>query len=317
MKPGPVLVVGSLNMDIVTRAPKFPLRGETILGEEVRFVPGGKGANQAVAAARLGAAAVMLGAVGEDRFGEELTASLEGSGVRTGRLLVKPGTATGIASITLTPFDNNIVVVPGANGRLTRRDIEAAVDEFAAAAVVLLQLEIPLDAVVRASELAREHGVPVVLNPAPACELPPELLANATYITPNRTELAALTGEEELEPAVDKLLAMGPEYAIVTLGSEGAAWKRRGEPLRQAEAYRVPVVDTTGAGDAFNGGLASALVRGLSVEESLRFAMKTAALAVTRFGAQAGMPTLEEVERFPQPAPKAGATNAAREGEEI
>lgn len=302
MMTGNVVVVGSLNMDVVVKTSRFPVEGETILGEEVHFVPGGKGANQAVAAARLGVRTTMLGAVGEDAFGQTLLQSLHGSGVEVGHVKQVGGTATGIASIMLAPADNSIVVVPGANGTVTAADVQASEHVIAEADIVLVQLEIPMEAVESAVEAAWKHGVPVILNPAPARSLPKQLLGKAAYITPNRSELQTLTGvdlsSQPLEEAVDALLDMGPGCVVATLGAEGAAWKQRGGRLTMQQSYPVSVVDTTGAGDAFNGGLASCLAMGRSLADSVGYAVRVSALAVTKFGAQDGMPTREEVERF-------------------
>lgn len=297
-----IVVVGSLNMDIVVQSPRFPVSGETIFGQDVHFEPGGKGANQAVACARLGYDTVMLGAVGTDAFGGSLMQSLASSGVRTSSLLQRTDTATGIASITLTPEDNTILVVPGANGTVTAADVEAWRETISTASILLVQLEIPMDAVLTAVRIADEHGVPVVLNPAPANELPAELIQKVRYITPNQTELHSLTGidasGDALEQAMDALIERGPEVVITTLGSSGVAWKQRGGSLQRAEAYRVEVVDTTGAGDSFNGAFACGIASGRSVEDSVKFAIAVSALAVTKFGAQGGMPTREDVEQF-------------------
>ncbi|MGO4108995.1 ribokinase [Paenibacillus sp. YAF4_2] len=301
-RKGKVVVVGSLNMDIVVQTTRFPEKGETLSGQEVHFHPGGKGANQAVACARQGHETVMLGAVGEDAFGKSLLESLEGNGVNTGRLLSKPGVVTGIASITLAEQDNSIVVVPGANGALTSVDVTAWKDIISEAAIMLVQLEIPMEAVAEAVNLAEGQGIPIILNPAPACNIPEDILRKVSYITPNQSELYAITGidpeAEGLEKAIDALLDRGPEIVIATLGSKGAAWKERGGSLHRAAAHRVEVADTTGAGDAFNGGLACSLAMSLGIEYSVKHGIAVSALAVTKFGAQDGMPTLQEVELF-------------------
>jgi len=299
---GKVVVVGSLNMDIVVQSSRFPASGETLFGQEVHFIPGGKGGNQAVACARLGHDTVMLGAVGEDSFGKSLMASLQASGVWTSHMKKTRDAATGIASITLTPADNTILVVPGANGSLTVEDIRAWSSVIAEASIVLVQLEIPMEAVAAAVDIADQHGIPVVLNPAPACEIPTSILRKVSYITPNQTELRAMTGidpsDAGLEFAMDALLEQGPEVVVATLGSQGAAWKKKGGSLQHMAAHRLDTVDTTGAGDAFNAGLACALSGGQEIDPSVRFAVAVSALAVTKFGAQDGMPMKEEVDRF-------------------
>ncbi|MFD0618204.1 ribokinase [Paenibacillus sp. GCM10027629] len=299
---GKVVVVGSLNMDIVVQSSRFPESGETLFGQEVHFIPGGKGGNQAVACARLGHDTVMLGAVGEDSFGKSLIASLQASGVSTEHMKQTNAAATGIASITLTPDDNTILVVPGANGSLTAEDIRAWSSVIAEASMVLVQLEIPIEAVAAAVDIADQHGIPVILNPAPACDIPDHILRKVRYITPNQTELRAITGidpsDAGLESVMDALLEQGPEVVIATLGSKGAAWKKKGGSLQYMAAHRLEVVDTTGAGDAFNAGLACALSKGQEIETSVRFAVGVSALAVTKFGAQDGMPVKEDVDRF-------------------
>ncbi|RJG25921.1 ribokinase [Paenibacillus thiaminolyticus] len=304
MRPeqGKVVVVGSLNMDIVVRSSRFPASGETMFGQEVHFIPGGKGGNQAVACARLGHKAVMLGAVGDDGFGQSLLESLKANGVRTGHMKKTNAAATGIASITLTPADNTILVVPGANETLTAEDINAWSSVISEASILLVQLEIPMEAVAAAVDIADRHGIPVILNPAPARKIAADILRKVRYITPNQSELLELTGialsDEGLERAIDALLERGPEFVVATLGSKGAAWKQRGGHLQRIDAHRLEVTDTTGAGDAFNAGLACTLSRGELIGNGVRFAVAVSALAVTKFGAQDGMPMKEEVERF-------------------
>lgn len=198
--------------------------------------------------------------------------------------------------------DNTIVVVPGANGSLTAEDVRAWSSVIAEASIVLVQLEIPMEAVVAAVDIAHQHDIPVILNPAPACEIPEDILRKVSYITPNQSEMRAITGidpsDAGLEQAMDALLARGPEVVVETLGSQGAAWKQRGGSLQHMPAHRLDVVDTTGAGDAFNAGLACALSTNQEIGASVRFAIAVSALAVTKFGAQDGMPLEEEVERF-------------------
>jgi len=289
-------------MDLVVTVPRFPKSGETLFGDAIHYIPGGKGGNQAVAAARLGARTAMIGAVGNDAFGQALTKSLERNGVDVEHVKVAPAVPTGTASITLAPEDNTIVVVPGANATVSAEDVDRIDRVIAESDIVLLQLEIPMDAVERAAAAAKQHEKPVILNPAPARKLSDELLRSVDYITPNRSELEIMTGMDlsrhSLEEAMDRLLELGPRCVVTTLGAEGAAWKLQGGPLVRQAAYRVPVTDTTGAGDAFNAGLAYYLAAGHELEQAVRSAMKVSALAVTKFGAQDGMPTREEVEQF-------------------
>lgn len=297
-----IVVIGSLNMDVVVKADRPPAMGETILGHRVHFIPGGKGANQAVSAARLGANTVMIGAVGEDAFGEQLQQSLIKDGVKIDCLKKVPGVNTGLASILLAQGDNSIIVVQGANAHLLPEDLERHENVIADADVVLLQLEIPIETVQHAAKLAKRHGKMVILNPAPARELPDELLQYIDYITPNRSELQVLSGindgPDQLELAMNRLLQKRVRHVITTLGSEGAAYLTSDKKVKTISSYKVSVVDTTGAGDAFNAGFAYALALQKTLPESIAFASRVSALAVTKFGAQAGMPTLKEVEKY-------------------
>ncbi|MFD1425856.1 ribokinase [Kroppenstedtia sanguinis] len=296
-----VAVIGSLNMDVVVQTRRLPQIGETVLGEEVHFIPGGKGANQAVAAARLGVRTQMIGSVGGDPFGQSLLESLQKSGVETTAVKTVSITPTGVASILLSGGDNRIIVVQGANNHCLPSDVEANRERIASVDVVLLQLEIPLETVITAARIAKELGKTVVLNPAPAQELPPELYQLTDVITPNRTELELLSahpaGEENLEAAMQVLLEQGVGCVVTTLGEQGAALLSA-EGFQQVGAHPVDVVDSTGAGDAFNAGLACALAEGEGLTEAVDFAGQVAALAVTRLGAQDGMPTRQEVEVF-------------------
>lgn len=299
MKKPKILVIGSLNMDLVVQAERSPERGETILGEEIHFIPGGKGANQALALARLGAETAMIGAVGPDSFGQDLLKALQRDGVDTSGVKVLDKGATGVASILLAAGDNSIVVVPGANAQCLPEDLDWQEEKIREADLIVLQLEIPLQTVEYAVKLAKKQGKPVLLNPAPAQTLPVELLQQVDYITPNRSELQLLAGmsrDSSLEDCMDQLLNLGVTYCITTLGAEGAAYKAKGQKLCRVEGHNVSVVDTTGAGDAFNGGLAYALAGKMPIAEAMIFAGQVSALAVTKFGAQGGLPTLKEVQ---------------------
>jgi ribokinase len=293
-----ITVVGSINMDLVTIASRFPSQGETILGEEFHLIPGGKGANQAVAAARLGAEVHMIGAVGTDPFGNELLRSLEREGVHIDN--VKPVThkGTGIASITISEQDNRIIVVPGANHALRPEDIDRYEEIIAKSDVCVLQLEIPLSVVERAVFLAKKHHVRVILNPAPAQPLPQKLIEQADFLTPNEHEREIIFEQVDANAFADKV--------IVTEGARGVTIRKGGKQVL-IPGFCVPVVDTTGAGDTFNGALAVALSKGMGLEDACRFANAAAALSVTKLGAQGGMPTEEEVKKFLQE--KAGCSS--------
>lgn len=301
MKVPHIVVIGSLNMDIVIEADRHPQLGETILGSNARFIPGGKGANQAVAAARLGAQTTMIGAVGTDSFGQELLKALDDNKIKRNSVKIVDGIATGIASIFISNGDNSIVVVPGANYQLLPDDIDKYDAIIQNADILLLQLEIPLDTVIHAAKKAKSYGKIVVLNPAPAQFLPDELLRNVDYITPNRSELSLLTGiqaeGDELETAMTSIIQRGANNVITTLGADGSAFLEKGK-LQKVPGYKVSVVDTTGAGDSFNAGLAFSLAKQNNLKQSVSFAAKVSALAVTKFGAQAGMPNIEDVELF-------------------
>lgn len=301
MKSPKIVVVGSLNMDLVVQAQRAPLSGETVMGEEIHFIPGGKGANQAVGLARLGAKTQMIGAVGRDAFGEELRRALQSEGVDCSAIKITNSGATGVASILLAEGDNRIVVIPGANASCLPEDLNRHEDKIAEADLVLMQLEIPLETVEHAVKLAKKYGKPVVLNPAPAQSLTPDLLKQIDFLTPNRTELALIVEQKadlQLEQAIDKLLHLGVSCCITTLGQDGVAFKQTGETIGRFSAHRVPVVDTTGAGDAFNAGLAFVLAQGQPIADAVSFAGKVSALAVTKFGAQGGMPTMQEVQEY-------------------
>lgn len=293
-----ILIVGSLNMDIVVETDTIPAEGETVLGQHAHFIPGGKGANQAVALARLGAEVHMIGAVGTDSFGKDLIAALQAEGIDLTGIKQVEGEATGIAIIQLCQQDNRITVVPGANHQVLPSDVDTHESLFAAADLVLLQMEIPLPTVVQAAAVAKRHGKTVILNPAPAQVLPDGLLSQIDYITPNKTELAILTGaqeEQDLEQGIQRLLANGAKHVITTLGSKGVAYGTKDCSYATCPSYAVDVVDTTGAGDAFNAGLAFSIAKGTELAEAATFAGRVAALSVTKLGAQAGMPTFDEV----------------------
>ena len=290
-----IVVVGSLNLDATVRVPRLPLPGETVLGRGHSHDTGGKGANQAVAAARLGRVVDMVGMVGSDDAGNRLLSALEMAGVGTATVRRSPSLTTGLALIMVDDAaENTIVVIPGANGALAPADLDAGV--IGAAAVVLLQLEIPVDTVEAAVALARGT---VVLNPAPAHLLPAGLLSRVDVLVPNETELALLAGAEppatlDGAAALARSLA-GPRAVVVTLGAEGALVVEGGRAVH-VPAPRVSAVDPTGAGDAFCAGLADALVTGADLVTATRWAVRCGAVTVTHRGAQAALPTRAEVE---------------------
>jgi len=293
---GHIVVVGSLNMDLVVHTPRLPQLGETILGNGFQTFPGGKGANQSVAAARLGAQVKMIGRVGSDGFGASLRNGLLQDGVDVTCVEQVREASTGVALITVDEAGHNTIVVdPGANSFLRPADILAARSIFDGAAVLLAQLECPLETVQQAVALAREQGTRVILNPAPAQMLKPAFLSQIDYLVPNQTELALLTCAEDIDAAAGQLHKLGVSHVIVTLGEQGALVSddRRSARL---PAYRVPVVDTTAAGDAFVGAFAVAITQGRDTLEAARWGNAAGALAVTRSGAQPSLPGLAEVE---------------------
>ncbi|MFK3936077.1 ribokinase [Alkalihalobacillus sp. NPDC078783] len=291
-----IVVIGSINMDMVTRADRFPKKGETISGGSFDQLPGGKGANQAVACARLGASVSMIGAVGDDPTGSVLLQQLQDEQINTDWVHVMNNETTGIAQITVAEEDNQIIIVPGANFAITKAQIDAAKSVIEAADLVLIQLEIPMDIVEYAAEVASGLGVNVILNPAPAQALNDTLLSHVDYLTPNETELMHLTNQTSLKEGMETLLKEGLQGVIVTLGGEGVQYMVQGNSDSKVVKGRlVEVVDTTGAGDTFNGALAYKLAGGANITDAIVFANAAAGLSVMRFGAQTGMPTLDEV----------------------
>lgn len=289
-----VLVVGSINMDLVVETGTFPRLGETLFGSGFATHPGGKGANQAVAAARLGARVTMLGRVGNDAFGRDLRVVLDTEGIDARWVGAAAGVSTGIAAITVCDADNAIIVVPGANAWLGAADLDAAEAAFAETDVVLAQLEVPLATVEHAAELAARHGKPFVLNPAPAKRLSDGLLARCQLITPNEYELTTALGRSDA-PWQDLLLGL-PGRVVMTKGKEGAYFSDAGGALQHQPGFPVTPIDTTGAGDTFNGALVAFWELGLA--EAVRRGCAAGALSVTKPGAQGGMPTLAELNAF-------------------
>lgn len=293
-----IVVVGSSNTDLIVRAERLPLPGETVLGGEFFTAAGGKGANQAVAAARLGAATTFVARLGADAYGQAALSNFQQDGLETRYIKVDEGVPSGIALIVVDVVGHNLITVaPGANARLTSKDVEAARPAFSEAQVLLLQLETPLETVLAAARLGHTHALTVILNPAPAQALPLEIYTLVDILTPNETEAQVLTGESEPEQAAQKLLGWGVKTVIITLGEAGALCATQNQVERIA-GFSVPVVDTTAAGDAFNGGLAVALARGEALPAAIRFANAVAALSVTKAGAQPSLPSAASVAQF-------------------
>lgn len=291
-----IAIVGSANTDMVIKVDRIPAPGETVIGREFVMAAGGKGANQAVAAARLGAAVTFVARLGSDSFGDQAIAGYAQEGIDTTWIVRDPEAASGVALIFVDRAgENSIAVASGANARLTPQDVERAGKAIASADVLLLQLEVPLSAVSRALELASDAGVRVILNPAPAREIPASLLSQVSIATPNEHEIKVVVGDGDRADAVARMLEAGTQTVLVTLGSEGVLWAERNRHER-VPAFRVQAVDTTAAGDAFNGALAYALARGLAMSEAIRYASAAAAIAVTRMGAQPSLPRRAEVD---------------------
>lgn len=296
----PVVVVGSSNMDLVIKSGRIPRPGETILGGEFAMIAGGKGANQAVAAARLGAEVYFVARVGQDAFGEKMLSNFRRDGIKTDFVFQDTEKPSGVAIIVVDEHGENIIVVAaGANSRLCPADVEAAEKVIARADSVLLQLEIPLETVERAVEIAHKHGTRVILDPAPARTLPDSLLAKVSLATPNETEAELLTGvagEDEASCAkqAEILKSKGVQTVLVTRGKNGVLC-RDSSGVRQFPTVAVKSVDSTAAGDCFNGGLGAALARGESLEAAIAFASRAAAISTTRLGAQDSLPFLKEV----------------------
>lgn len=299
-----ICVVGSLSCDFVMRVPRRPKKGETIVGTEFHTFAGGKGNNQALAAARAGGIVSMVGRVGRDHFGEMIEQKLKSSSVDCRYLTKDPETSTGIADILVADDgDNSICIAPQANGRMTGADVEKAREVIRESRFLLLQLEIPLEAVLTAARIAKEEGVMVVLNPAPApaTGLPDELWNLIDLIVPNQTEAEILSGiaADDLIGAVDAarfMQAKGVNRVIVTLGESGALLLDEKKIPSACPAYQVDAIDTTAAGDAFCGGLVAALSRGQTLEKAMAYGCAAGALATTKLGAEPSLPARQQIE---------------------
>jgi len=279
-------------MDQTVTAERIPLKGETLPGGELHYIPGGKGANQAVAMAKLGAQVEMFGCVGDDENGRKMVANLAGHGVETAHIKTAEGVPTGLAIITVGENDNTIIVVKGANGLVDRAYIDGVKDALLDYDMVVLQHEIPLDTVHYVIALCAEKGIPTLLNPAPAAEVPMEIIEKVTYLTPNEHEAVLIFGTGR---STEELLKAYPEKLIITQGSRGVSVGLADGTVLTIPARKTEVVDTTGAGDTLNGAFCVKLAEGCAIPEALRYANAAASLSIGKFGAQSGMPTAQEV----------------------
>ncbi|MDI9519993.1 MAG: ribokinase [Bacillota bacterium] len=299
----PIYVVGSLNTDLTVTVPKFHLPGETIIGTSFQIFLGGKGGNQAVAAARLKADVRFVGALGQDAYGDAYLKGLQDEGVNTQMIVRRADQPSGIALIEVNPAgENRIIVVSGANRTVDENLVKDSCCKVTEKHVLMLQLEIPMKANIEAAKHARVTGSTVILDPAPAAPLPPELIENVDFITPNETELAMLTGMktdtmEEVKAAALSLINLGAKRVVAKLGKRGNLYVDREKSIF-SPGFKVNAIDTTAAGDSFNAGLAYAVSRGMGLEEGLRLANAVGALSTTAMGAQAAMPSIKEVEEL-------------------
>ena len=297
-----ICVIGSLNMDLVVNVDTMPKPGQTIIGSNFKEVPGGKGANQAVAMARLNGNVSMIGKVGEDGFGQTLINSLKNDKVDTTYIQTTKG-STGVALITVDKnAQNSIVVSPGANFEVKEEDIDNNIEAIKNSDIVVLQLETPLNTIKYALNKAKELNKYTILNPAPAVKLDDEIIKNVDLLTPNETELEIISGvsietEEDIQKAAQIMIEKGVKELIVTLGSKGSLYINKEKSMFK-KAYKVEAVDTTAAGDSYTGALAVALSQDKNIEDAMDFASKVGALSVLKEGAQSSLPTLEDVKNF-------------------
>lgn len=287
-----IAVVGSINMDMTVKAERIPVKGETLKGEDLQYIPGGKGANQAVAMAKLGAKVEMFGCVGADNAGRELVQNLKQMGVGTKYIGTEEGIPTGLAMITVGENDNTIIVVAGANDCVTKAYIDSVMSQLLQSDVVVLQHEVPQETIEYVIEICYENHITVVLNPGPARPAKQEILEKVTYLTPNEHEAIILFGTNL---STEELLKKYPEKLIITQGSRGVVTGLCTGEILKVPARKAVVVDTTGAGDTLNGAFTVKIAEGATIGEALLFANTAASLSTEKFGAQGGMPTLEEV----------------------
>jgi len=301
----PIVVVGSINTDLVAVTKRIPVVGETVIGSDFQIHPGGKGANQAVAIAQLGYPVRLIGRLGTDSFGAELRTSLTNAGVDIGGVSISDGTS-GVAVIVVSERgDNSIVLAPGANAKVTPADLDANISILRSAGLVMAQLEIPLETVEYLARVCAREGVPLILDPAPALELPPDIFKNIAWFTPNQTEATFYLGDELFDQRAHSpaevaaaFLSKGCQGVILKMGADGIFLASKGGESSFVPAFPVDAVDTTAAGDAFNAGFATGLMLGKSPLDSAVFAAAVAAISVTRAGAQPSMPSMVEVGEF-------------------
>ena len=291
---GKIGVVGSINMDMTVRAERIPLKGETVKGEDLKYIPGGKGANQAVAMAKLGAEVEMFGCVGDDAAGASLVKNMQETGVETKCIKTVAGTPTGLAMITVGDNDNTIVVVAGTNDHVDIGYVNEVKDSLLECEIVLLQHEIPQETVEYVIELCAENGVKVVLNPGPARPVKQAILEKVTYLTPNEHEAAILFGDDI---SFEEMMKKYPEKLVITQGSRGVSTCLESGEVILVPARKANVVDTTGAGDTLNGAFTVAVTEGMDIAKALAFANTAAGLSTEKFGAQGGMPSRDEVNK--------------------
>lgn len=291
-----ILIIGSINIDLVINTKILPKLGETIHGEKFMTSFGGKGANQATAVAKVNGGAKMIGAVGNDSFGKDLVANLNANGVNTDGVEIAD-TNSGVAVITVCNGDNHIILDMGANGCVTKEVIDKNIDLVKEADIVIFQLEIPVETIIYAAGKAKEFGAKVLLNPAPAAPIPNELLELTDIIIPNEHEAAAVTGEQDLEKALAILSDNGKRTVVITLGGDGCMYMEDGE-VKKMPAIETKVVDTTAAGDSFIGGFCAMLSQGKSVTEAVSYGTKVSSITVSRPGAANSIPTKEEIEKI-------------------
>lgn len=285
-----ITVIGSISTDIVVEATVAPAVGETIQGDKLSFSFGGKGANQAVAVARLGVETEMIGSVGNDVFGNQLIENLENNSIKT-ETVKQVDQSSGTAIIQLIQGDNSIIYIPGANNELTVKDIENAKSTLQESQLVIIQNEVKAEVVQNTIDLCLELNTPLLYNPAPARQLSEDYIKKVTYLTPNETEFKVLFPNQKMED----VLAKYPNKLVVTLGDKGAAY-HNGVEVKMVPSFKVDkVIDTTGAGDCFNGAFAVATVKGLTIDQAIKFANLASSIAIQRFGAQSGNPTLKEI----------------------
>jgi ribokinase len=294
----PIVVVGSINIDLVASTERIPVQGETVLGNSFQIHPGGKGANQAVAIGRLGYPVRMIGCLGDDIFGAQLRSHMEDAGVEMSGVATSAASASGVALIVVARSgENSIVIAPGANASVTPEYVESHVEIIRSAGLVLTQLEIPLETVECLANICEREDVPLILDPAPARELPRSLLRGVTWFTPNETEAAFFLGGPQDERETARLLEVqGVTGLVLKLGARGAYLASVDGRREFIESFKANAVDTTAAGDAFNGAFATALMLGMAPRDAARFACAAASISVTRAGAQPSMPALHEVE---------------------